>query len=266
MLSLLSDPLRTIFQYRGILLRTTAGEVRQRYAGSVAGMFWLVLSPILLLTFYSLVYLVIFRVRPASMSEYEYVLYVLSGLVPFLGFSEALNSGSSSLFLNKAILLNTVFPSELVPLRAVLASQGMTVVGLTLMLVATLALGKLSWTALFVPVLLLLQIMMVLGIVWLLSLASLVLRDIQQVLGFVTMTLLIVSPIAYTPEMVPEKLKFLIYLNPLSYFVIGFQDIIVFGRHPSGLIMGVMICLGFISFGVGFWVFQRVKRVFFDHV
>lgn len=263
---LLTDPLRTVFKYREILFRTTVGEVRQRYAGSVAGMFWLVISPILLLTFYSLVYLVIFRVRPTSMSEYEYVLYVLAGLVPFLGFSEALNIGASSLFLNKAILLNTVFPSELVPLRAVLASQGLTVVGLTLMLFATLVLGKLTWTALLIPVLLLLQVMMVLGIVWLLSLASLVIRDIQQALGFVTMTLLIVSPIAYTPEMVPEKLKFLIYLNPLSYFVIGFQDIIVFGRHPSGMIMGVMIGLGLTSFGIGFWVFQRAKRVFFDHV
>lgn len=240
-------------------------EVRAKYAGSVVGLFWVILSPLILLTLYSLVYLVIFRVQPASMTQHGYVLYILSGLVPFLGFADALNTGSLSLSSNKAILLNTVYPAELVPLRAVLASHAMTIVGLGLVVLAALFLGSYSWALVLLPALLLFQIMLAVGMAWVFSLASLVLRDISHVLGFATMLLLIMSPIAYTPDMVPDRLQFIIYLNPLSYFITGFQEILAYGRPPSVSLFGAIICLGLMSSCVGYWVFRRVKKVFFDY-
>lgn len=260
-----ANPFKTILRHRDLLIRTIASEVRQKYAGSVAGMFWLLLSPLLLMTLYSIIYILIFRVRPVLLTQTEYVLYIFSGLIPFLGFAEALNSGSSSLSLNKSILLNTVFPAELVPLRAVLASQATTLVGLALVIAGAIVLGKLSPMILLVPVVLLLQVMFVTGIVWLLALMSLVFRDIQQILTFVTMALLIVSPIAYTPDMVPAAVKLVIYVNPLSYFVIGFHHLIVFGQLPPPYITIATFVLGISSFSLGFWVFQRAKSVFFDY-
>jgi len=248
-----------------MLWNTTVGELRQRYAGSLMGLFWLGLSPMLLMAFYSFVYLVVFRVRPAAMSEYEYVLYMLAGLIPFLGLSEALAFGTPSLTSNRAILLNTVFPSELVPVRAVLVSQATTAVGLALTVFVALLMGKLSWTMLLVPVVWLLQVMFVTGIVWVLALASLVFRDIQQSLTFVTMALMVVTPIAYTVDMVPRAVRAVVYVNPLSYFVFGFHHLIVFGRAPSAVMVGIMVALALLSYVVGFCIFQRAKKVFFDY-
>jgi lipopolysaccharide transport system permease protein len=248
-----------------MLWNTTVGELRQRYAGSLMGLFWLGLSPMLLMAFYSFVYLVVFRVRPAAMSEYEYVLYMLAGLIPFLGLSEALAVGTPSLTSNRAILLNTVFPSELVPVRAVLVSQATTAVGLALTVFVALLMGKLSWTMLLVPVVWLLQVMFVIGIVWVLALASLVFRDIQQSLTFVTMALMVVTPIAYTVDMVPRAVRAVVYVNPLSYFVFGFHHLIVFGRAPSAVMVGIMVALALLSYAVGFCIFQRAKKVFFDY-
>jgi len=206
MFSFLTNSFVSAFQYREILFRTTSAELRQKYAGSVLGLLWVLLSPLILLAIYSLVYLVIFRIQPASLSRFEYVLYILSGLVPCLAFCEALSCGSSSLTLNRAILLNTVYPSELVPLRSVLATQASAVVGLALVLVFSIALGKLTWTALFVPFVWLFQLMFVMGLVWVLSLASLVLRDIQQMLMFVTMVVaaLIVDGLFSAAGLIPE--------------------------------------------------------------
>lgn len=248
-----------------MLWNTTVGELRQRYARSLMGVFWLGLSPLLLMAFYAFVYLVVFRVRPTAMSEHEYVLYVLAGLIPFLGLSEALASGAASLSLNKAILLNTVFPSELIPVRAVLVSQATTAVGLALTVLVALFMGKLSWTMLLVPIVWLLQVMFVAGIVWVLALASLVLRDIQQSLSFVTMVLMIVTPIAYTVDMVPSALRAIVYLNPLSYFVFAFHDLVVFGRAPSMITLGIMVALALSSYGVGFSIFRRAKKMLFDY-
>ena len=223
------------------------------------GLFWLALSPMLLMAFYSFVYLVVFRIRPTDMSEYEYVLYMLAGLIPFLGLSEALMFGTASLSFNKAILLNTVFPSELVPVRAVLVSQASTAVGLTLTVLVALFMGKLSWTMLLVPLIWALQVM------WVLALVGLVFRDIQQSLTFVMMALMVVTPIAYTVDMVPRAVRAVVYLNPVSYFVFAFHDLIVFGRAPSVTTGAIMVALALLSYGVGFWIFQRAKKVFFDY-
>jgi lipopolysaccharide transport system permease protein len=107
--------------------------------------------------------------------------------------------------------------------------------------------------------------MFVTGIVWVLALASLVFRDIQQSLTFVTMALMVVTPIAYTVDMVPRAVRAVVYVNPLSYFVFGFHHLIVFGRAPSVVMVGIMVALALLSYVVGFCIFQRAKKVFFDY-
>ena len=80
------------------------------------------------------------------------------------------------------------------------------------------------------------------------------------------MALLIVSPIAYTESMVPESLKLVIYFNPLSYYIMALHDVVVFGRIPSKAILIGVTGFGFLSFSLGFFVFQKAKKVFFDYV
>jgi lipopolysaccharide transport system permease protein len=104
------------------------------------------------------------------------------------------------------------------------------------------------------------------GVNWILSLLNVVFRDLQNLIGALLMILLIASPIAYRPEMVPEQLHPLIALNPFAYFVIAYQDVLVLGRVPSltdGAILG-LISLG--TFGLGSWFFPRAKRVLIDYV
>lgn len=258
-------PYVAVYRYREILLRTTRSEFRLRYAGSALGIVWYVLAPLLLMCLYAVVYLAIFKVRPASMTGWEYVLYVFSGLIPFLAFTESLNTGSNSLSLNKAVLLNTVFPAELAPLRSVCVSQVAGGVGLGLTVLFALALGKFSWAILLIPLIWLAIALFVSGIVWILALASLVVRDIQPLLALTSLALLIASPIGYTPDMVPSSLEPLLYLNPLSFYVTSFQDIIVFGRVPSPLVLTMALAWGAVSFSFGYWIFQKAKRVFFDY-
>ena len=107
--------------------------------------------------------------------------------------------------------------------------------------------------------------MFAVGVGWILSLVSLVARDIQHSLTLIVMMLFVLSPFAYTPDMVPAALKIIIYFNPLSYFVLCFQSIICYGAFP-GLIpaLGALV-LGVGSFVAGLVLFQRVKFVFFDY-
>jgi lipopolysaccharide transport system permease protein len=240
-------------------------ELRSLYAGSLLGLFWVVVGPIVLLSLYAVIYIFIFRIRPTTLSQGMYVLHIFSGLVPFMAFSASLFAGSTSLSLNKQVLLNTVFPAELVPLRAVLVNSVTIVSGLAVVCLLGAFLGQLSAWVLLLPLIIVLQVMFVAGLVWILSLANLVLRDIQPILTFVLLALLIATPIAYTPDMIPGGLAPIIWCNPLAYFVMSYQYALVLQTMPPIHIAAAALIAGVTSFGFGYWVFQRAKLVMFDY-
>jgi lipopolysaccharide transport system permease protein len=187
----------------------------------------------------------------------------MSGLLPFLGFAEALSMGTSSLSSKKSLLLNTVYPSELIPLQAVLSSHMTLFVGVFLLVASSLILlHTLSYTIIAIPYLILLQLMFTAGIVWFLSILNLLIKDIQQSLSFVTMLLMIMSPIAYTPAMVPSSLKLLIYMNPFSYYVWSYQDLFVRGIITHNLVIAT--CISVISFVLGYSFYTKTKKVFYE--
>lgn len=250
----------------GLLFRVTRSEIVSRYAGSLLGIGWAVLGPLLLLVIYAAVYLFILRVRAPNLSGSEYVILIFTGLVPFLMSSEALVNGVSSVVSNKAVLSNTVFPVDLVPIKAVLTSQVTMVTGMVIVLIAAIVLRKLSVSILLFPLVWTLHVLFLIGLLWILSLVNLVFRDLPNIIGVVIMYLMIASPIAYTPEMVPESMKMLLTLNPLAHFIVAYQDLIVFGRLPSLSTMLVVTSISILTFLVGGFFFARAKRTLIDYV
>lgn len=258
--------LQVLSRYRHRIFEGVVHDIRQRYIGSVLGSLWVFLFPLLQLCIYAGLYNFIFKVRPSGLSEMSYVLLVFSGLVPLMAFNEALTAATAALSTNKNLLLNTVFPAELIPLRAAIAAQASSVVGLVLTLLVGFLMGRTTWQAiLLVPIFWVLLFMFALGLGWIFALFSLVARDIQHGLGLVMMLLFILSPFAYTPEMVPVALKAILYLNPLSYFVLTFQKLICYGAWPDPIPVIGSVLLSGSSFFAGFSIFRRVKYVFFDY-
>ncbi len=252
--------------YRARVIEGIAHDVRQQYTGSVLGVFWAFLFPLLQLGIYAGLYTVIFKVRPSGLDEWSYTLLVFSGLVPLMAFGQALVAATGSLTANKSLLLNTVFPAELIPLRAALAAHVPTLFGLLITIIFGILLGRTQWQALvLVPIFWILMLMFSIGLGWMLSLLTLVARDIQHSIGLVIMLMTILSPFAYTPDMVPSQLKALIYLNPMSYFVLAFQNIICYGTWPDLWPATGSVALAFCSFLGGLHIFQRAKHVFFDY-
>jgi lipopolysaccharide transport system permease protein len=199
------------------------------------------------------------------MSPIQYVLFIFSGLIPFLMTSEALASGVGSIVANKAVLSNTVFPIDLVPVKAVLLSQVTMAVGMAVILAGSAIFHVLSWTALLLPVIWLLQVLALIGIVWIISLVHLIIRDMQSLISLIIMILMIASPIAYTPEMVPSSLKVLILLNPLAYFVVAYQQVLVLGKLPPWWDCLSIFVLALGLFLVGGYFFGRAKHVMVDY-
>jgi len=193
------------------------------------------------------------------------VALIFAGIVPFLMTSEALSTGVSSVVANKSVLANTVFPVDLVPVKAVLLSQVTMAIGLAIVAVATAVLGRLTPFALLVPIFWALQAAFLIGVLWFLSLITLILRDLQNLIGLIIMFLMIASPIAYTPEMVPAALKPLLIANPLAYFIVAYQDALVFGRLPSFANMAAILVMSVSMFVLGGLFFSRAKSTLIDY-
>lgn len=249
-----------------LLWRVTRSDLRARYAGSVLGFGWVVLGPLLILAIYAVIYLEIFKLRVEGLSAAEYVLFIFCGLVPFLATAEALSLGVGSVIANKSVLSNTVFPIDLAPVGSVLMSQGTIVVGFGIVLVGGAAFGALEPTALLLPAVWLLHLLAVIGVVWVLALLNVLLRDLQTALTAILMVILVASPIAFTPDQVPEALRPLIVLNPFAYFVVSYQKVLILGEVPSAWQWLAMVAIAGVAFLGGSWFFARVKRVVLDHV
>jgi len=260
-----SNPLALLFQHRGLIGRSVASELKYKTAGTSLGLMWLILTPVLLLTVYSVVYLFVFRVRPPNMTEVQYVMYIFCGLVPFLAISEGLMAGLTSLSAHTAMLGSTVFPVEILPVRAVLASQSGLAVGVGVLAICGLLLDTVSIWWLLVPVVVLLQLMFLIGLGWIFALIHLLIKDMQNVLGIVIMILLILSPVAYTPDMLPASLKVVIWANPAAYYVVLYQQILGSGIRPSIVVLAIAMTLSFTVFIVGYAMFRRLKAVLTDY-
>jgi lipopolysaccharide transport system permease protein len=249
-----------------LLLRVTWNDLVRRYAGSILGVSWVFIAPAASIGLYAAVYRLIFRIRVPGLGGWDYVLYIFSGLVPYLMTAEALTAGVSSVIVNRSVLNNTVFPIDLAPAKAVLSAQGSMLVGMITTVVGVIAVGRANWTMLLLPLVWALQVMALIGISWMLSLVNVVLRDVQNLITLLLVMLMIASPIAYTPAMVPASITFVIWLNPLAYFVTTYQRILVLGQVPD-LPTALLLVIGSVGlFLLGGHFFSRTKSVMIDYV
>src|SRR5579871_1260498 len=230
---MVQHPVKLIWLHFGQLLRVTRSELQARYAGSLLGLGWVILYPVALLGLYAVVYLLILQIQPAGLDPTQYVLYIFAGLVPFLTISESLAAGVGAVVANKAVLANTVFPIELVPVKAVLLSQGSLVVGLIMTTLGAILFQGFSLTILVAPILWVLLMLFMTGLLWILAVINIIFRDMQYLINLLLSILMFASPIAYTPAMVPQGLKFFIIINPFTYFITAFQKVLVLNTLPT---------------------------------
>jgi len=260
-----AEMLRRMFEYRRILWATTRLELTKRYAGSALGSVWVVLQPTLFLSIYLVTYTIIFRMRLPGLTRLEYVLFVFSGLAPYLGFMEAVTSGCLVVRQNLHLIKNVMIPIEMIPVRGVMVSMASQVVSLFAILLLTAAAGRLSPHWLWLPLALALQLMMLWGLVWVLSAVTVALPDVSYFTNLAITMLMFISPIGFSVDMVPAKVRLMVYLNPVYYLTEVYRSAMFYGRAPSLPVASVyvVLCLG--SFALGSAFFRRFKDVLVDH-
>ncbi len=241
-------------------------EMRQKYAGSLLGVFWIVLYPLVFLIIYSGIYLLVFEVRIPELSNWGYILTVFCGLVPYIGFSDSLQQGSQSLAGNINLLKNTVFPPLLIPVKSVWVSQLAHAVSLAILFCMALVSGYLKGAIWLVPFVFVLQILFIQGLVWFVSFLAVVIKDLQYILNLVLFFTLFISPVAFTPAMAPVFVQRMIELNPLYYTIALYRYGFLGGEAFPGREILVMTLFSVIIFALGLTFFKRSHKLLLEYV
>ena len=240
-------------------------ECRRKYAGSILGTLWYPLYSLLLLGSYCFLYLVVFRVRYRELGTYEFVLFVFSGLIPYLGFSEAISTGLGSVKANLALLRNAVFPIEFVPVKHVLAAMVGLCTSLAVLIAMVLPTTHRGWHLLYLPVPLCGLLLFTVGVIWLLSAIAVVVPDIAQVVNIVLLLLMFVSPIGFSVDLVPRGARALVYLNPLTYLIEAFRFALIGMRMtPIWTDLLFTACAALVAAAAGAF-FRRMSPMFSDY-
>ena len=246
-----------------LLLRSVRVEARAQHAGTVLGMFWIVLGPFLLLSLYAVIYSVVFQIRVPHFTLPEYILNVFSGLVLFLAFSQAMATSTTALQ-KEAKLVFSNFPAEFIPTKAVIVSYLVLLPATSFVIIGDAVFSHPSWHLVLLPVVALFQLMFSIGLGCLLSLLGLVMRDISFIIQYIVIALLVVTPIAYTPDMIPARIKPLLYANPLYYYVSANQHLILLNSLPPLMecVLGALVSVAMFTIGIA--LFKRARMAMLD--
>jgi lipopolysaccharide transport system permease protein len=255
-------------EQRYLLLQYTRRQIEQRHRGSVLGVAWTLVQPLLMMGVYTVVFGVIFQGRYAGVENqttWDYAIGVFLSLTLFHAVAESLSLGSGVVVGQPNLVKKVVFPLEILPLAQVGAGLFQFAISLSLVLVGAGLLGKgLSVQSLWFPVAVLPLVPMIIGISLGISALSVFLRDIQHMAGFASMVLLYASGVFYSSVMVPESIWQVLRFNPLLHVIEQSRRVLLWQLPlEAGPFLYSLAC-GLAAMVAGAWLFRRLRPHFAD--
>lgn len=264
LLTMLVEFVRVIRRNHALISEMVARDIKGGHAGHGLGSLWVYIQPVVVIATFMLIFGVVIGTKMAITITFpgDYTSYILVGLTPWLLMSNALGRAPNAFSGNANLVKQVVFPIETLPVASIGACFVIYVPTFALMIGYKLLIGGgLNWLVLALPFVLGMHALMCVGLTLLLSVTTPFVRDIRE---FVTMYISVsmyFTPAIYLPDWVPALVRPILYLNPFSYVVWVYQDMLFFGEflHPFAWAVFATIATGL--FIAGILVFRRVKPV-----
>ena len=258
----------TLLRHRTLILQMARREIVARYRGSVMGVFWSLLNPLLMLVVYTFVFSVVFKARwhtGAQQSHADFAIILFVGVIVHTLFSEVAGRAPSLILGNPSYVKRVVFPLEILPVVSLLSALFQAGVSMAVLLVALLIMeGGIPLTAPLIVVVWLPLLLFSLGASWWLAALGVYVRDIAQAIGVVLTIMLFVSPAFFSIEAIPEAMRPWVKLNPLTLPMVQSRDVLIWGNQPDWIEWG-MFTAGMALFAwLGFVWFQSIRKGFAD--
>jgi len=257
------NKIKEIYEYRLMIYSLVKRDLRGKYKGSVLGFMWTFVNPLLQLLVYNMVFSIIMK---AGVDKFY--LYLFVGLIPWLFFSAAITGGSTSIIAQKDLIKKIRFPREIIPISFVTSQFVNMLLSFIVVILVSVISGVRPTVGglLCLPVIMLVEYIMALGIALISSSLTVYFRDLEHILAIVAMAWLYATPICYPETMVPEKYLSLYRLNPVTPIVNAYRDVLYYGRTPDLTTLLLAIGIGLITVFIGVLVFGRLQRRFAEEL
>ena len=241
-------------------------ELSGRYKGSALGIAWAVLTPVVMIAIFTFIFAGIFGARfGASSSHWDYALYLFCGLLPWSMFQESVQQSANTIVAHANLVKRVVFPLETLPAAQAFAALGNQLCATIALLIAIVVIRQnLQLTMLWLPVLLIPQLLFALGAAWLIASLGVFLRDIAQGITLLLMAWMYLTPIIYPEAIVPDNLRRLIEVNPFTPLVRSYRRVFLEGLAPDWRGLAYFTLVALIVFAIGYWWFARTRKNFAD--
>ena len=251
-----------------LILSLTKRELAARYKGSVLGIVWAILTPVVMIAIFTIIFAGIFKAKfGANDSQWDYALYLFCGLLPWNAFQESLNLSSNAIVNRANLVKRVVFPLETLPASQTLAAIANQMFGTVALLLGIMLIRhELHLTTLWLPLLLLPQFIATLGGAWLLASLGVFIRDIVQGISLMLMAWMYLTPIIYPESIVPAAYRPLINFNPFTPLIRSYRRIFLDGVAPDWQGLAYFSAFALLAFVFGYWWFARTRKNFADVV
>lgn len=242
MLHAIGNELRAVWRARSLVGVLTRREVAARHAGTAVGIAWPYLQPLLTVAAYYLVFDVVFAMRlGAGAPTHAVGLYLVVGALPWMAFCDAVSRGMNSLLDAGGLLQKNPLPPVLFVVRSVLGSAVVFAPLLLLLALAYAPVHRFALPLLAFPVLLLVQWVLCMLLAYVLAILAAALRDTVQMVGFVLSVGIYLSPVLFPMSLFPERWRWVLWLNPMTAPVQGYQQILLQGQWPAASVWWVAL-------------------------
>jgi lipopolysaccharide transport system permease protein len=258
----------SIWIHRSLIIQMVRRDVIGRYRGSLMGLLWSFINPILMLAVYTFVFSEVFKAKwgtGGGDDKVDFALILFVGMIVYGIFAESLNRAPGLIVGNANFVKKVVFPLDILPWVAMGATLFHALISVSVWAVLFVVVkGYLNWTIVLLPFVVLPLVFLTMGFSWFLASTAVYLRDVSQTTGIITTVLLFLSPIFYPTSALPERYRDLLALNPLTYPIEQARELLVWGRVPEIGAFLVYTLLSLIVALAGFAWFQKTRGGFAD--
>ena len=253
---------KELYEYRQLLKSNISKEVRGKYKGSFLGVLWSFVNPLLM----TLVYAIVFPFLLKS-SQPHYTTFIVIAIIPWTWFTYTIMSGTNTFLVNAGIIKKVYFPREILPISIVTS-------GLINYLISCIIIGifllfsgiGFSIYILYLPLIVLIQYILQLGIIFITSSIDVYIRDAEYIINFIVQMVFYATPVLYSIDMFPEKFRWILRLNPLATIIESYRNIFYYKTNPDFKMLGITFIVSFIILIVGYAIFEKLKKGFAEEL
>lgn len=259
----LGAAVRDLWQARELIRTLVERDFRAHYKQTVLGFVWAIIPPVTFMIVFSLFFR---RVANVNTEGVPYSLFTYVGLLPWTFFSGSVSRGGLSLLANSALLNKVYFPREIFPIAGMISAGIDTLIALPVLGILFLLTGFAPKpTVVFIPLLLLIQVLFTLGVTLAASAVVVYFRDLRHALPLILQFGIFATPVAYSLGAIPTSLRTLYgALNPLAPVIDGYRQVVLLGRVPAWdtLIPGALASCGVML--AAYVLFKHLETGFAD--